>query len=100
MMKTFKIGGIHPESFKKASRAIEFLPLPYEVRIPLSQHKGAPARALVKRGDKVERGQLIAINSSFVSASLHAPISGVVASVEKTVMPDGKPTEAIHIKAD
>ena len=60
-MKTFPIGGVHP-SENKLSRgvAIERLPLPDQVTIPLAQHIGAPATAQVAKGDKVLTGQLIA----------------------------------------
>ncbi len=76
MRNTFKKGGIHPEAHKEASRGIELLKLPRKAVVPLSQHIGAPARPVVSKGDKVRRGMLIAENSAFVSAGLHAPISG------------------------
>ena len=59
-MKTFPIGGVHPSDNKKWSKAkaIEPMELPDVVNIPLAQHIGAPATALVKKGDavKVETG--------------------------------------------
>ncbi len=51
------------------------------VRIPLSQHIGAPASAIVKAGDKVERGQMIAEPGKGLSVAIHASISGTVAEV-------------------
>lgn len=99
MKHTFRKGGIHPDAHKTTSRRILFQPLPLTAWLPLSQHIGAPSAPVVKKGDKVVRGQLIAENSSFVSAGLHAPISGTVASVEPVVMPSGKPAQAIVIKA-
>lgn len=61
MLKTFRIGGVHPPENKlSAGKAIEVLPLPEEVQIPLAQHIGAPAVALVKKGDEVKVGTLIA----------------------------------------
>ena len=76
-MKTFPIGGVHP-SDNKLSRAVavERFALPDEVRIPLAQHIGAPAVAKVAKGDKVLAGQLIAEAASFMSANIHAPVSG------------------------
>lgn len=99
MRNTFKIGGIHPAPNKTASRKIELLPLPMKVWMPLSQHIGAPSKALVVRGDKVVRGQIIAENGSFVSAELHAPISGTVTAIDDVVLPWGKPSKAIVITA-
>lgn len=99
MKKTFKIGGIHPAANKTASRRIEFLPLPMQVCLPLSQHIGAPSKALVSKGDKVTRGQLIADNSGFVSAGLHAPVSGTVIGIENVPLPWGTTAQAVIIKA-
>ena len=61
MLKSFRLGGIHPPE-NKISRgaAIESLPLPEFVTIPISQHIGAPAVAVVAKGDTVVVGQLIA----------------------------------------
>ncbi len=88
-MKTFPIGGVHP-SENKLSRgvAIEQLPLPEVVNIPLAQHIGAPAVAKVAKGDKVLTGQLIAEAGSFMSANIHSPISGVVTAVD--MQPNGQ----------
>lgn len=88
-MKTFPIGGVHP-SENKLSRAsaIETLPLPDVVTIPLAQHIGAPATAKVAKGDRVLTGQLIAEATGFMSANIHAPVSGVVKSVD--LLPNGQ----------
>lgn len=99
MKHTFSKGGIHPAPNKTASTKIELQPLPMIAVVPLSQHIGPPAKAVVAKGDVVVRGQLIAEAASFVSARLHAPISGTVTAVEKVVMPDGKPSPAVIIKA-
>lgn len=85
MFKTFSLGGIHPADNKlSAQSAIETLPLPESVWVPVAQHIGAPAQVLVKKGDEVKTGQLIARSSGFVSANIHAPVSGVVQKVEDT----------------
>ncbi|MDE5785193.1 MAG: electron transport complex subunit RsxC [Duncaniella sp.] len=101
MMKTFKIGGIHPGEFKPAAgKAVKTIELPLEVTVPLSQHIGAPAVAKVAKGDHVERGQVIAEAGGFVSANVHAPISGTVVKIDKYKTPQGLPADAIFIKAD
>ena len=100
MRNTFKKGGIHPEAHKEASRGIELLELPKKAVVPLSQHIGTPARPVVSKGDKVRRGMLIAENSAFVSAGLHAPISGTMAGIVPVALPWGKSTQAIVIEAD
>ena len=90
MMKTFPIGGVHPSDNKQWSKssAIETMELPDVVNIPLSQHIGAPATAIVKRGDKVVVGQKIAEATGFMSANIHAPISGTVTAVD--LQPNGQ----------
>lgn len=89
-MRTFPIGGIHPSDNKSWSKdkAIEVMELPDEVAIPLAQHIGAPATAIVAKGDKVLTGQLIAQATGFVSANIHSPISGTVKDIEN--FPDGQ----------
>lgn len=99
MKNTFRKGGIHPAAHKETDTHIEFLPLPMTAYIPLSQHIGAPAKPLVEKGMKVVRGQQIAENASFVSAGLNAPISGTVAGIEPTIMPNGKTGLTIILKA-
>ncbi len=82
-MKTFPKGGIHPPENKlSAGSAIEVLPLPQSVVVPLSQHIGAPAVAEVAKGDKVLAGQLIAKAGGFVSSAVHSPVSGTVTAIE------------------
>lgn len=89
-MKTFPIGGVHPSDNKKWSKAsaIEVMELPDVVNIPLSQHIGAPATAVVAKGDKVVVGQLLAEPTGFMSAAIHSPISGTVTAVD--MQPNGQ----------
>ena len=89
-MKTFPMGGVHPSDNKQWSKgsAIEVMELPDVVNIPLSQHIGAPATAIVKKGDKVVVGQKIAEATGFMSANIHAPISGTVTAVD--LQPNGQ----------
>lgn len=100
-LHTFKIGGVHPAENKiAAGKAIENLPLPAEVVLPVAQHIGAPAKPIVKKGDKVTRGQCVAEAGGFVSAPVHTPISGTVVKVDTARTPQGMPVEAIYIKSD
>ncbi len=82
-LKTFQ-KGIHPAYHKElcASKATEGMAVPKKVVIPLSQHIGAPCEPLVKRGDMVEEGQKIGEVASFVSAPIHASVSGKVKSID------------------
>ena len=103
MLKTFRIGGVHPPENKlSAAKNIEIFPLPETVTIPLSQHIGAPATAVVAKGDKVKVGQLIAKAGGFVSANIHSSVSGTVTAVD--AVPDGggvrKPAITIKVEGD
>lgn len=81
-LKTFK-RGVHPSYNKELSSGVEVTvaELPGRVVIPLAQHIGAPAEAIVKKGDLVTEGQKIGEANSFVSAPVHASISGTVKEV-------------------
>ena len=96
-MKTFPIGGVHPSDNKQWSKgsAIEIMELPDVVNIPLAQHIGAPATAIVKKGDTVVVGQKIAEATGFMSANIHAPISGTVTAVD--LQPNGQGLRQVMI---
>lgn len=94
--------GVHPPELKEwtAHRPIERMPFVKEYVLPLSQHIGAPSVAVVKPGQRVVRGQLIAEPGAFVSTALHSPVTGVVKAVEPRFHPNGKMMPAIVIEAD
>ena len=75
-MKTFRIGGVHPAENKlSAGKAIETLALPKQAVFPLSQHIGAPATAIVKKGDVVKVGTKIADAGGFGSVAIFSSVS-------------------------
>lgn len=103
MFKTFKIGGVHPEAKKlSAANAIVGAQLPKTAIIPLAQHIGAPANAVVQKGDKVKVGQLIGEANGFVSANIHSSVSGTVSKVDLAVDVAGfkKPAVFIDVEGD
>ena len=77
-------GGVHPNDMKAATneKAIEQLAAPAQVVIPMSMHIGAPCKPIVAVGDKVKIGQRIGEPGGFVSAPIHASVSGTVKAVE------------------
>ena len=83
-MKTFK-GGVHPHDFKDLSKeqGIQDAPTPDVVYLSLRQHIGAPSKPIVKPMQEVKKGEMIAEPGGFVSAALHAPVSGKVKSISK-----------------
>ncbi len=101
-MKTFPIGGVHPSDNKKWSKAsaIEAMELPDVVVVPLAQHIGAPAVVKVAKGDKVKVGELIAEAGGFVSANIHAPISGTITAVDLQPNGQGLRQMAVTIKRE
>lgn len=101
-MKTFPVGGVHPSDNKQWSntKPIEVLELPDVVNIPLGQHIGAPATAIVAKGDKVLTGQLVAEATGFMSANIHSPISGTVTAVDMQLNAQGLRQMMITIKRE
>lgn len=99
--KTFE-QGIHPCYNKEAtaSKSLKHAQLPEEVVIPLAQHIGAPCDPLVEVGDKVKVGQKIGDSNSFVSAPVHASISGEVTNISPVTTADGSENLAITIASD
>jgi len=80
---SFKRGGIHPADNKISSKSyIKTIKTPNTVNISLSQHIGSPAKLIVKLGDIVKRGQLIAEASSYISANIHSSINGKISKIE------------------
>ncbi|MDI6774159.1 MAG: electron transport complex subunit RsxC [Verrucomicrobiota bacterium] len=77
-------GGVHPPQHKDPTenKPIESMPLPSRVIIPLQQHTGAPCEPVVSVGQEVKEGQKIGQAKGFVSAPVHASISGAVVAIE------------------
>ena len=101
MKLTFK-GGIHPYEGKELTmdkEVIEYLPKG-DVVYPLSQHIGKPAKPIVKKGDHVLAGDLIAEADGFVSANIHASVSGKVKAIEPRLTSSGSKVESIIIEND
>ncbi len=97
-------GGIHPPENKIQSTQLPLatLPIPPQLIIPLSQHIGAPAKALVQIGERVLAGQLIAAADGTFSANVHASSSGIVSVIGNYVVPhpSGMSGECITITTD
>ncbi len=97
-------GGLHLDDHKAEStgQPIEPRPPGQELVLPLRQHIGHDAEAVVKPGDRVGKGQLIAQPFGDISAAIHAPTSGTVTAIEGRPFPhpSGLPVESIVIAAD
>lgn len=102
-IRTFRIGGIHPEENKLSNDVATIpAPLPKQVIIPMGQHIGAPAKPIVKRGDKVKVGTMIAEAGGFVSANIFSSVSGTVAKVDNAIDASGylRPAVTITVEGD
>ena len=97
--KTFH-GGIHPKEYKELTEnlAFETFPFPDVIILPLSQHLGKEAKSLVKKGEDVTSGQMIAKAEGFVSAPVHSSVAGKVMSLGKEQTSSGFPKDSIVIK--
>jgi electron transport complex protein RnfC len=95
-------GGVHPKEGKEFSceKAIQEAPLLDSYKVILHQHIGAPPKLVVKKGDEVKKGQVLAEAGGFVSAPVHSPTSGTVKAIDSCVGPMGAVMDAVEITAD
>lgn len=102
-VQTFRIGGVHPEENKITHEVPTVVAeLPKQAIYPLSQHIGAPAKAVVAKGDKVKVGQVIAEAGGFVSANIHSGVSGTVLKIDNVIGIGGyrQPAIIINVEGD
>lgn len=94
--------GIHPPERKELTAALHTrrMPFPDEIVLPLRQHAGKPAQVVVRRGERVERGDIVGSADGFVSAPVHASAAGRVSAIEQWPHPDGTPSLAVRIAVD
>ena len=94
-------GGVHVAHNKHtAEMPVERMPVPNTVVLPMQQHIGAPCTPTVKVGDTVSVGQVIGDSDKFVSAPIHATISGVVKAVGDVKLANGIITKGVTIESD
>jgi electron transport complex protein RnfC len=91
--------GVHPLQCKDLAKdlPIEIVPTPEKVILPLQQHIGGPCIPVVKKKQSVVFGQMIGKGEAFISASLHAPVAGVVQKMEVTTLANGRHMQAMVI---
>jgi electron transport complex protein RnfC len=96
-----KLSGVHVPHLKRTAESVpEKIPIPAEVVLPMNMHIGAPSKPVVKTGDAVKVGQLVAEASGSVSSPVYASVSGKIKSVEEIEGANGSRTMAIVIAAD
>lgn len=100
-MTSFKHGGIHPPENKfTRNYAIEECAFPDMLTIPLNQHIGKPAKAVVKPKQEVRRGELIGEMDGFVSCNVHATTSGTVKKIDRIPHQSGGYSDAVLLIPD
>ncbi len=94
--------GVHPLEHKEATEHSPVTRMPFGDRyvLPLRQNAGAPSRPVVRVGQRVERGEIVAEPQGFISTTLHSPVTGTVVAIAPRLHPNGTLVEAIEIKAD
>lgn len=106
MFGLFNIGsntfrhGIHPPENKDETNALPIRQFPFaeEIILPVAQHIGAPSKIIVREGEEVKRGQVLAEAVGFVSVPLHSPVSGTIRKISNVPMINGKMGSGIFIK--
>ena len=94
-------GGMHLDHQKNTAECeTVIMPTPKTVYIPLSQHIGAPANPIVKKGDNVFVGTLIGEAGGFVSAPVHSSVSGTVTDVKDLTIGNGTLQKYVIIESD
>ncbi|MCB0373769.1 MAG: electron transporter RnfC, partial [Muricauda sp.] len=97
---TFKHGIHPPESKDETSglpiRQFSFAPV---IILPMAQHIGAPSEIMVREGQEVQRGQLLAKANGYVSVPMHAPVSGKVRKIANVPTISGKMSTGIYLEA-
>ncbi len=99
---TFHKGGVHPPENKDLTEklAIERMPMPSEIAIQLGQHIGAPAAAVVKKGDEITPGQLLGEVKAGLGAPVHSSCKGKVKAIGNAGHPTKIMAPAILIEPD
>ncbi len=102
-MKLFSFkGGVHPPEMKGLAEdsPIQKAEIPENLTVPLVQHIGAPCKATVEVGQQVREGQIIGETQAFVTAPVHAPLSGKVKKIENMLHPLGIKVPTVVLEVD
>ncbi len=97
---TFK-HGIHPPESKDETNGLPIKQFPFSpvIILPMAQHIGAPSQIIVREGQEVHRGELLAKAGGYVSVPMHAPVSGIVRKIANVPTISGKMSPGIFLEA-
>ena len=100
-MSIFKLRGVHLKHCKNTAKKIPLrMPVPDTVVIPMSMHIGAPAVPVVKAGDTVKVGQLIAEAGAGLSSPIYSGVSGTVKKLDEMTVSSGASVQTVVIETD
>ncbi|MFT5384098.1 MAG: electron transport complex protein RnfC, partial [Saprospiraceae bacterium] len=97
---TFK-HGVHPPTHKNETNGLPIRQFPFApvAILPMVQHIGAPSEIVVREGQEVERGQLLAKAVGYVSVPIHAPVAGTIRKIANVPSISGKMVQGIYLEA-
>jgi electron transport complex protein RnfC len=97
---TFK-HGVHPPEHKNETNGLPIRRFPFApvIILPMAQHLGAPSEIVIREGQEVDRGQLLAKASGYVSVPIHAPVSGTIRKIANVPSISGKMVPGIYLEA-
>ena len=99
-LNTFR-HGIHPPEHKSETNRLAIRQFPFAplIILPMAQHIGAPSEIVVREGQEVNRGQLLAKAVGYVSVPIHAPVSGTIRKIANVPTISGKMSQGIYLEA-
>jgi electron transport complex protein RnfC len=92
--------GIHPPENKEETNTLPIRQFPFSpvIILPMVQHIGSPSEIIVREGQEVQRGELVAKASGYMSVPMHAPVSGVVRKIGKVPVISGQMATGIYLE--
>jgi len=96
---TFK-HGVHPPENKEETNGLPIRQFPFAplIILPMQQHIGAPSQIIVREGQEVARGQLLAKANGYMSVPMHSPVSGIVRKIGNVPVISGQMAEGIYLE--
>mgnify|MGYP002534015473 CR=1 FL=1 len=98
--KRSALGARVPHEKKTSGMATVAMPLPEKIVLPMQQHIGAPCIPTVKKGDHVYVGTVVGDSDAYVSAPVHASVSGTVTEITQVMLTGGQMTQAVVVGSD
>jgi Na+-translocating ferredoxin:NAD+ oxidoreductase subunit C len=91
---------VHPPENKEETNGLPIRQFPFAplIILPMQQHIGAPSQIIVREGQEVARGQLLAKANGYMSVPMHSPVSGVVRKIGNVPLISGQMAQGIYLE--